>query len=166
MFKSSPEKYRVMSDAEEGIYALESGFLESAVQVGVASSRVISVSFPQTPDEEAQDAYPLLDRIRRYLDGTEVDLSDVEVALTVPTDQRSVLEAVRGIPYGKQVSVKELAAMSSGIDPEDDDDLDLVVRTALDENPVPLVVPDHRIRDGPSGAPPSIEQRLRSIEGL
>jgi methylated-DNA-[protein]-cysteine S-methyltransferase len=155
-----------MNDAEEGIYALESGFLGHAVQVGVASSRVISVSFPETPDEDAGSGYPLLDRIQRYLDGAEVDFGDVEVALTVPTDQRSVLETVRGIPYGEQVSVKELAAMSPGVDPEDDDDLDLVVRTALDENPVPLVVPDHRIRDGPSGAPPPIEQRLRSIEGL
>lgn len=155
-----------MSDAEEGIYALESDFLERAVQVGVASSRVISVSFPGMPDEDAQDGYPLLDRIQRYLDGTEVDFSDVEVALTVPTDQRSVLETVREVPYGKQVSVKELATMTPGIDPDDDDDLDLVVRTALDENPVPLVVPDHRVRDGPSGAPPPVEQRLRSIEGL
>lgn len=155
-----------MSDVEEGIYAMESEYLGRAVQIGVASGRVIRVSFPRTPEEDASGDYPLLDRIRRYLDGASVDFDDVEVALTVPTDQRAVLETVRTITYGKQVSVKELAAMSPGIDPEDDDDLDLVVRTALDENPVPLVVPDHRVRDGPSGAPPAVEQRLRSIEGL
>jgi methylated-DNA-[protein]-cysteine S-methyltransferase len=155
-----------MSDAEEGIYAMDSEYLGRAVQVGVASGRVIRVTFPQTPDEDASGEYPLLGRIRRYLDGASVDFDDVEVALTVPTDQRAVLEAVRKIPYGEQISVRELASMTPGIDPEDDDDLDLVVRTALDENPVPLVVPDHRVRDGPSGAPPAVEQRLRSIEGL
>ena len=40
------------------------------------------------------------------------------------------------------------------------------VREALAANPVPLLIPDHRVRDGPSGAPPEVEQRLRSLEGL
>jgi methylated-DNA-[protein]-cysteine S-methyltransferase len=155
-----------MNDAEEGIYALESEYLGRAVQVGVASGRVIRVSFPQTPDEDAGSDYSLLDKIQRYIEGASVDFDGVEVALTVPTDQRAVLESVRTIPYGDQVNVRELANMTPGIDPEDDDDLDMVVRTALDENPVPLIVPDHRVRDGPSGAPPAVEQRLRSIEGL
>ncbi|RDZ98709.1 cysteine methyltransferase, partial [Haloferax sp. Atlit-6N] len=37
-------------------------------------------------------------------------------------------------------------------------------RTALAENPVPLFVPDHRVRDAPSGAPASVAERLREIE--
>ena len=60
---------------------------------------------------------------------------------------------------------KALAGMTSGLDPTSKDDRDLV-RTALAENPVALLVPDHRVRDGPSGAPPIVEQRLRSIESL
>jgi methylated-DNA-[protein]-cysteine S-methyltransferase len=155
-----------MSDAEEGIYALESEYLDCVVQVGVASGRVLSVSFPEVADEGAEDTHPLLRRIGTYLDGVEEDFSDVEVALTVPTDQRSVLETVRTVPYGEQVSVRQLATMTPGIDPEDDDVLDMTVRTALADNPVPLVIPDHRVRDGPSAAPPPVEQRLRSIEGL
>ena len=55
--------------------------------------------------------------------------------------------------------------MVAGLDPEDDTDRTLV-RTALAENPVPLLVPDHRVRDGPSAAPPDVEQKLRSLEGL
>lgn len=155
-----------MTDAEEGIYALESEFLERSVQVGIASGRVISVTFPQVPDEDAERDHPLLDRIESYLEGVETDFSDVEVALTVPTDQRSVLETVREIPYGEQVDVQELANMTPGIDAGEDDVLDTVVRTALADNPVPLIIPDHRVRDGPSAAPPAVEQRLRSIEGL
>jgi methylated-DNA-[protein]-cysteine S-methyltransferase len=40
------------------------------------------------------------------------------------------------------------------------------VREALAANPVPLLIPDHRVRDGPSGAPPPVEQKLRAVEGL
>jgi methylated-DNA-[protein]-cysteine S-methyltransferase len=53
----------------------------------------------------------------------------------------------------------------AGLNDEDDEDLRLL-RTALAENPAPLLIPDHRVRDGPSGAPASVEQRLRSLEQL
>ncbi|WP_255196999.1 MGMT family protein [Halorarius litoreus] len=152
-----------MDDA--GIYARESGYLDRYIQVGYASGKVLSVSFPAEPDEGAEADHPLLDRIDAYLEGEQVDFSEVEVALTMPTDQRTVLEKVREIPYGEQVSVEKLATMTPGLNAEEMDDLQLV-RTALDENPTPLVVPDHRVRDGPSAAPPEIEQRLRSLEGL
>lgn len=153
------------TESEAGIYARESEFLDRFVQVGVASGRVISVSFPESPDEDAEPELPLLDRIDAYLEGEEDDFADVDVGMTMPTDQRAVLESVREIPYGEQVSVKQLARMTAGLDPEEDADHQLV-RTALAENPAPLVVADHRVRDGPSAAPPDVEQRLRSIEGL
>jgi methylated-DNA-[protein]-cysteine S-methyltransferase len=149
-----------------GIYARESSYLGRYVQLGIASGRVLSVSFPDTPDEEAQEDHDLLDRIFDYLDGVDEDeFEDVEVALTVPTDQRAVLEGVRGIPYGEQINVETLARMTSGIDHTEEEDLN-TVRTALDQNPAPLLIPDHRVRDGPSAAPPAIEQKLRSLEGL
>lgn len=150
---------------EAGIYAQESPYLERVVQIGVAGGRVISVSFPDEPDPEASDDHEILERIVAYLEGVEDDFADLEVGLTVPTDQRKVLEATRKIPYGEQVSAETLARMAGVFDPEEDPDL-TIVRTALDENPIPLVVPDHRVRDGPSAAPPAVEQRLRSLEGL
>ena len=149
---------------EAGIYAREFVYLERFVQVGVASGRVISVTFPRAP-EDAGAEHELLDRIERYVEGARDDFDDVAVALTVPTDRRDVLEALRGIPYGEQVSVEQLATMVTGLDPEDDADLDLV-REALADNPAPLFIPDHRVRDGPSAAPPEVEQKLRSLEGL
>ena len=154
-------------DAEAGIYAVESAYLDRYVQVGIAGGRVLSVSFPDEPEADAElDAdLPLLDRIEAYLDGAEVDFADVDVALAVPTDQRNVLETVRGIPYGQQRSVEKVASLAPGLDPETPEDL-TAVRTALAENPAPLVIPDHRVRDGPSAAPPPVEQRLRSLEGL
>ena len=150
---------------DAGIYARESATLDRYVQVGVASSRVLSVEFPGSPDADAGEDLPLLDRIDAALEGEREDFADVDVAMTMPTDRRDVLEAVRGVPYGEQLSVAELAGMTPGLD-GDTDDAHQLVRTALAENPAPLVVPDHRIRDGPSAAPPAVEQRLRSVEGL
>jgi methylated-DNA-[protein]-cysteine S-methyltransferase len=154
----SPEAY------ETGIYARESSYLGRYVQLGIASDQLINVSFPEEPDPDSESDHPLLDRIVAYLEGERDAFDDVDTALTVPTEHRSVLEAVRGIPYGDQVSVEKLARLA-GLDGDDQDDLG-TVRMALDTNPLPLVIPDHRVRDGPSSAPPKVEQRLRSLEGL
>ncbi|WP_135829327.1 MGMT family protein [Halorussus halobius] len=153
-------------DGVTGIFARESSYLDRYVQFGLASGRVLSVSFPETPDEEARPDHDLLDRAFDYLDGvTSEEFDDVAVALTVPTDQRRVLDGVREIPYGDEIDVETLARMTSGLDHADDEDLN-AVRAALAENPAPLVIPDHRVRDGPSAAPPGVEQKLRSLEGL
>jgi methylated-DNA-[protein]-cysteine S-methyltransferase len=151
-------------DYETGIYARESPYLERYVQLGVASEKLINVSFPEEPNKSAEGEYPLLDRIFAYLEGKSDEFTDVDIALTVPTEQRTVLEALRNVPHGEDVSVERLARMA-GLDDADQEDLG-TVRTALSTNPVPIVVPDHRIRDGPSSAPPRVEQRLRSLEGL
>jgi len=150
---------------DAGIYARKSSYLDRHVQFGAAQERVISVSFPRDPPEDAGDDHELLDRIDRYLEGVEDDFADVAVALTVPTDQRAVLETVREIPYGEQVSVERLVGMAAGLDPDDEEDC-RTARTALAENPAPLLIPDHRVRDGPSSAPAGVEQKLRSVEGL
>lgn len=152
-----------MEDA--GIYARESSFLERYVQVGAAGEKVIALSFPADPDPDAGTEHPLLDRIDDYLAGESDDFADVDVGLTVPTDHRSVLEALGEVPYGEQVSVDQLARMAPGLDAEEEDAV-ATVREALAGNPVPLIVPDHRVRDGPSAAPPPVEQKLRSLEGL
>lgn len=152
-------------DDVAGIYARESSQLDRYVQLGIAQGRVISVSFPAVPPDESTPDHELLDRIEEYLRGTEDDFSDVTVALTLPTTQRKTLEQVRQIAYGEQVSVEQLGRLTPGFDADSTDDL-VNVREALSENPVPLFVPDHRVRDGPSGAPGVVEQRLRSVEGL
>jgi len=151
-------------DYDTGIYARESPYLERYVQLGIASEKLINVSFPEEPNEAAEPEYPLLDRIFAYLEGKSDEFTDVDIALTVPTEQRTVLEALRNVPHGEDVSVERLARMA-GLDDADQEELG-TVRTALSTNPVPIVVPDHRIRDGPSSAPPRVEQRLRSLEGL
>lgn len=153
-----------MSDVA-GIFAHELPALDRYVQVGLAQGRVISVDFPHTPEDEAADDHELLDRIVAYLNGNADDFEDVAVALTMPTDQRAVLEQVRAVPYGETTTVERLARMVAGLDADEEDDL-RTVREALSANPTPLLVPDHRVRDGPSAAPSDVASILRRVEGL
>lgn len=148
--------------ADAGVFARESDRLGRAVQIGVASGSVISVSFPESAPADADADHPLLDRVFAYLDGAEDHFDDVPVALTVPTDHRSVLDAVRKLPHGETVELRRVIRMA-GMDPEDDDDAS-TARTALRENPVPLFVPDHRVDDASGATPDAVARRLRQVE--
>lgn len=148
----------------DGIFARESSYLGSWVQLGVASQQLVQVTFPNEPEADAASSHELLDRIFAYLEGERETFETVEIALTVPTDHRAILTATREIPYGSQTTVDGLVGMA-GLDREDEAAIDSA-RSALAANPIPLIIPDHRVRDGPSGAPPEVEQRLRSLEGL
>ncbi|KYH27745.1 methylated-DNA--protein-cysteine methyltransferase [Halalkalicoccus paucihalophilus] len=150
-----------MDASDTGIYARELDGLDRTVQIGVASGRVISLSFPEEPSEETTRGHELLDRIERVLRGESDDFADVPIALTVPTDHRAVLERVREIPYGETSDVATLVRTAPGLDPEGDEG---VVRAALEANPVPILIPDHRVLDGPSALPTGFERRLREIE--
>ena len=152
-----------MDDA--GIYARRVPGLDRAVQIGVAGGRVISVSFPHDPDADAGNDHPVLDRIEAYLAGDRETFEDVTVALTLPTRLRPVLETLRSVPYGETETTEALARMTPDLDAEDAGDRE-AVREALDENLAPLLVPDHRVRDGKSAAPDDVVTRLREIEGI
>lgn len=150
-----------MDASDTGIYAREIEGIDRVVQIGVASGRVISLSVPESiPDETTHD-HDLLDRIERFVSGEIVSFEEVPIALTVPTDCRGVLDGVRKIPYGKESDVATLARKTPGLDPEEDEE---IVRSALEANPVPILIPDHRILDGPSPLPADLVRRLRSNE--
>jgi methylated-DNA-[protein]-cysteine S-methyltransferase len=148
-----------MDDA--GIYAREFEPLGRAVEIGVASGKVVGVSFPDAAPVDAEYDHPLLDRIDDYLAGASDHFDDVPVALTVPTDQRRVLDAVRKLPYGETVRRSRVATLA-GLE-GDDEDL-RVVETALRENPVPLFVPDHRVESVRGATPPAVAEALRRLE--
>ncbi|WP_411968073.1 MGMT family protein [Haloferax sp. YSSS75] len=147
-----------------GIYARESTALGRVVQVGVVSGKLISVSFPDTVPDDAERDNAYLDAVLDAIDRGDAELDEIPIGLTVPTDQRSVLEALRNVPQGETVDVGVLVRMA-GLDPEDDDSKRLV-REALAANPIPVVIPDHRVRDGPSAAPDDVVDALRQVEGL
>jgi methylated-DNA-[protein]-cysteine S-methyltransferase len=142
-------------DTTTGLYARAVG--DVVVQVGVAGGRVISVSFPDDVPDDATPDHPALDAVERAFAG-DPDLRGVDVGLTVPTDRRRVLEAVRQVPPGERASLAQVARMA-GLDPDDEADAD-VVRRALRENPTPLFVPDHRV-EGAWATPRAVAERLR-----
>lgn len=147
-----------------GVYAREYDALDRAVEVGFASGRVISVSFPPTPSADAAADHELLDRIGDYLAGEEEPFDEVEVALTVDTDERDVLETVRQLAYGEDVSLSQLTRMA-GLDSNDPEDVEFVDQT-LRENPVPLLIPDHRVGGGPYATPRPVRRTFREVEGI
>ena len=149
-----------MDESDTGIYAREINELERVVRIGIASGRVISLSVPETIPEGPTGSHDLFDRIEQYVAGEPDEFEDVPIALTVPTDQRAVLEEVREIPYGETSDTATLTRRTPGLAEEDED----AVRAALESNPVPILIPDHRIVDGPSALPVDLARRLRSIE--
>ncbi|WP_435127923.1 MGMT family protein [Halobaculum sp. D14] len=155
-----------MTDAlggDSGVYARRSERLGRVVEVGVASGRVLSVSFPDDLPEDAEREHELLDRLFDYFDGAEDDFDDVPLAITVPTAQRNVLDALQSVPYGDTVSLGLLVRMTTGLDHEDDADRE-TAREALRENPVPVFVPDHRVSDAEGATPPDVAATLRDVE--
>jgi methylated-DNA-[protein]-cysteine S-methyltransferase len=150
-------------DDVAGIYARESTYLDRYVQIALAQGRVISVSFPTEPESDAGTEHALLDRIEAYLGGERDAFEDVQVALTVPTDQRAVLDAVQRVPYGESATVDQLARLTPGRDPDGDH---AGIRAAVADNPAPLLIPTHRVRDAAGSEPAAVAERLRAVEGL
>jgi methylated-DNA-[protein]-cysteine S-methyltransferase len=149
-------------DDTAGVYTMHSAFLDRYVQVGMAQNRILSVEFPRESEETG--GHEILDRIERYLQGERDEFEDVEVAMTMPTAQREVLDAVQQVPYGENATVEQLEHMVPAR--HDEDDLQRTIRDALTANPAPIFIPTHRVRDGPGGMPAEVETRLRSLEGL
>lgn len=147
-----------------GVFAREYDAIDTAIEVGFAGGRVISVSFPAEMPPDAADEHELLDRLGATLNGERDGLSDVAIGLTVPTDKRGVLEALRDIPYGESASVSRLTRLA-GLDDNDPDDLELVT-AALRGNPVPVLIADHRVDGGPYATPRDVRTALREVEGL
>ena len=147
-----------------GVFAREFDEIGRTVQVGFAGGRVIAVSFPTEPPADADTDHDLLDRIGSYLRGEPDEFAEVAIGLTVPTPQRDVLESLRTLPYGEEVSVSRLARLG-GFDPDDPDDLEAVTG-ALADNPIPVLLPDHRVSGGPYATPGGVRGALRSVEEI
>ena len=145
-----------------GIYATRFDTLGTVIQLGVASGQVIAVSFPDAVPTDATTDHEVFERIADYIDGDRLALTDVEIALTVPADHREVLSALQKVSAGNTVTVSRLARLA-GMD-EDSEEDQATVRDALRENPMPLLIPDHRVRDAQGATPPAVATALRDLE--
>lgn len=143
-----------------------SEYLDTCVQVGVAGGRVVSVSFVDEPAPESDEAVEGegsdgLEAIFAYLEGDIETTLDVPYALTVSGVERRALERTRDLPYGTTLTYEEFAS-SVG-----EDDVEMI-RDTLHKNPVPIVLPSHRVvAEGGTGGfagPRRIKELLVELE--
>jgi len=82
----------------------------------------------------------LIDDLIRYLSGEAVDFSGYEIDLSDLTDfEQRVLDEVRKIPHGSAVTYSTLAFRIGNPKAA------RAVGNALRKNPVPIVIPCHRV---------------------
>lgn len=105
-----------------------------------------------------------IERIRSLLGGDRTDLSDIVVELGgAPAFDRAVYEAARLIPCGEVRSYGEIAQEIGAPHAAQ------AVGMALGRNPVPIIVPCHRVlaaggRSGGFSAPGGIATKFRILE--
>lgn len=150
---------------ESGIEYRWSDYLETHVQVGLASGSVVSVEFTDDPDGEKREpgeGSDAIEAVFAYLDGEAETSLDVPYALTVSGVKRRALERTRDLPYGTMVTYEQFAS-SIG-----EDEVERV-REAIHENPVPIALPSHRVvadtSVGGFAGPRGIKRRLLELEG-
>lgn len=103
--------------------------------------------------------------VRAYFAGTRTDFSEVDVDLAQLADfERDVLLATRRVGWGDLTSYGELARQLTG-----DVGVSRAVGQALGRNPIPLIIPCHRVlaADGAIGgfsAPGGTVTKLRMLE--
>ena len=116
---------------------------------------------------ESPDAFgDLPERLRLYMDGGEVDFSDVAVDFggLGPFSERVLRETMK-VPFGKLISYRDLAAIAGSPGAA------RAVGNAMSRNPVPIVVPCHRVvhSDGTLGGYTGgldVKIRLLTLEGV
>lgn len=117
----------------------------TAVQLPEASRRASEArlrALPQRPGEGRPPAAVerTIGDLRRYFAGESVDFASVVVDLTDVTPfHRTVYEAARAVGWGKTVTYGELARRIGMPDSA------RAVGYALSRNPIPIIIPCHRI---------------------
>jgi len=109
----------------------------------------------------------LIADIRRYFAGEEVDFSDVSVDLSTLSDfQQRLYQSLRSVGWGETTTYGDLARALGCLDARD-------VGQAMGKNPVPVVIPCHRVLaagdkiggfSAPGGA--VIKEKLLALEGV
>lgn len=120
------------------------------------------------PGEPNRDIEALINSIEDYAEGAAVDFSAVPLDLTgVPEFHRRAYTLLLGIGWGETTTYGALARQLGDVT------LSRAVGAAMGANPIPLVIPCHRVlaSDGKPGgfsAPGGAESKLRmlSLEGV
>jgi methylated-DNA-[protein]-cysteine S-methyltransferase len=116
------------------------------------------------PLNDAEEIEPYAAQLRCYLAGDRTDFDFPVDFRTVTPFMRDVLEALRTIPYGTVRNYREIARQVGNPNAQ------RAVGNAVKRNPVPIVIPCHRVikTDGTIGGYagcPLIKDRLLKLEG-
>jgi methylated-DNA-[protein]-cysteine S-methyltransferase len=116
------------------------------------------------PLHDEEEIAPYASQLRCYLAGDRTDFDFPLDFRTVSPFMRDVLEALRTIPYGVIRNYREIAHQIGNPNAQ------RAVGNAVKRNPVPIVVPCHRVikTDGTIGGyagGPLIKERLLRLEG-
>jgi O-6-methylguanine DNA methyltransferase len=121
-------------------FARFSSDLDLYVWMTLNGDRIVRVAMrPDVPTDSAGERHPYLDRILDHVASGRDDLRDLPVELGVSEFERGVLEELRRIPPGATASYQEVAARVGRPQAA------RAVGNAVARNPVPIVVPCHRV---------------------
>jgi O-6-methylguanine DNA methyltransferase len=121
-------------------YAQFSSDLDLFIDLALSGDRVAHVELLRTlPAGRRPRSHPYLDRLLRQVHGGADDLRDIPVDLPIPPFQRAVLEELRQIPSGATRTYAEIAKRIGHPGAA------RAVGNACAHNPVPVVVPCHRV---------------------
>lgn len=135
------QEERTAAEVREGLqhYARFSEALGLYVHLALRGERVARVQMVRRPPPEAAPEHPYLARILQAVATGEGDLGDIPVDLDVGPFEQKVLEALRRIPPGEVRTYGQLAQALGHPGAA------RAVGNACAKNPVPLVVPCHRV---------------------
>lgn len=133
-----------------------------------SEGRLRSVIAEQWPSAEEAEPPPVIAEaialVRRLLEGEKLGLHEIEVDLSrAPAFERSVWEAARQIPPGEVRTYGEIARELG------QPGAARAVGVALGRNPIPVIVPCHRIlagggKSGGFSAPGGVATKFRLLE--
>lgn len=134
-------------------FTVDAGGLGFRLRVRLVGGRVVEASFSRAreqPDTSGLSPAALRARslLLRHFERGDADLASVPVDLSaVPPFQRRVLEALHQTRPGDTVTYGDLAAMAG------EPGAARAVGTAMRRNPIPIIVPCHRVVRAATGDP-------------
>jgi len=123
------------------------------------SSKLHSIKFIRDNNLEERKTFDITYELERYFKGEKIDFScDVDISY-LPSFTRKVLYETRKIEYGKTITYSELAKRLGCR-------AFRAVGGALGRNPVPIVIPCHRVvsKKGIGGYSSGIDIKTRLLE--
>ena len=122
------------------------------------NSRLRSIRFAKVRELEERKTLELTSRLESYFDGEQIELScDYDLSYLSPFTKK-VLEETGKIGYGRTITYSELAC-TVGSSPR-------AVGNALARNPIPVVIPCHRViaKNGIGGYSSGVEIKIKLLE--